>query len=61
MQGQFVPGFGPALLTCSGFALLSMLAAVIIVPQADGARRDLAVKAAPERVEHAGVATRRAG
>ncbi len=29
---RFVPGFGPALLTCSGFALLAVLAAVFVVP-----------------------------
>jgi hypothetical protein len=29
---RFVPGFEPALLTCSGFALLSTLAALFLVP-----------------------------
>ena len=32
VPGQFVPGFGPALLTCSGFALLSVLTALLVVP-----------------------------
>ena len=36
---QFVPGFEPALLTCSGFALLSVLAAVFILPTRRHANR----------------------
>lgn len=32
VPGQFVPGFSVALLTCTGFALLGTLAAVIVVP-----------------------------
>jgi predicted MFS family arabinose efflux permease len=32
MPGQFVPGFDAALLTCSGFAALSLLAALLVVP-----------------------------
>ena len=44
VPGQFVPGFGPALLTCSGFAGLSVLAALLVVP---ALRRDALV--APSR------------
>ena len=32
LPGQFVPGFAAALETCSGFAALSLLAAVLVVP-----------------------------
>ncbi len=44
---RFVPGFSPALLTCSGFALLSVLAAVFVVPTRASSQRNLR-GAAPE-------------
>jgi len=61
VPGQFVPGFGPALLTCRGFALLGVLAAVLVVPHGREAHSEPVVEAAPERSELAGTSARRAG
>ena len=58
VPGQFVPGFGPALLTCSGFALLSALAAVLIVPHGHEADSGPVIEAAPERAELTGASAR---
>ena len=57
LPGQFVPGFGPALLACSGFALLSVLAALFVVP---ARRRDPRVPSAdaPEQPAELAVSAR---
>ena len=59
VPGQFVPGFGPALLTCSGFALLSVLAALLVVPVRRSHPR-VSPSAAADRSAELAVSSRRA-